>query len=126
MCPLSSLSRAASLLSTVGWQGRRDFFFSPFSFTPPTPFWEAVSSATGSCQSKGHQAKEVCWPLGTTCLPPPRLYSQAISLEQGLIIIQLPQRHRGSRRNQATQSKVDRKMLTECLPDLNRARLVCL
>lgn len=46
---LRSLSRVASLLSTVGWQGRRDFFFSPFSFTPPTPFWEAVSAAVGSC-----------------------------------------------------------------------------
>lgn len=67
---LRSLSRAASLLSAVGWQERRDFFFSPFSFTPPTPFWEAASSAVGSRQSKGHQAKEVCWPLRTTCLPP--------------------------------------------------------
>lgn len=56
LCVLSlcSLSRVASPLSTVGWQGRRDFFFSPFSFTPPTPFWEALSSAVGSCQSKGH------------------------------------------------------------------------
>lgn len=92
---LCLLSRAASLLSTVGWQGRRDFFFSPFSFTPPTPFWEAASSAAGSCQSQGHQAKEAGWPLGTTCLPPPHAsYSQAISLEQGLITIQLSGRHR--------------------------------
>lgn len=91
---LCSLSRVASLLSTVGWQGRRDFFFSPFSFTPPTPFWEAASSAAGSCQSKGHRAKEACWPLGSTCLPPPHAsYSQSISLEQGLITIQLSGRH---------------------------------
>lgn len=95
---LRSLSRAASLLSAVGWQERRDFFFSPFSFTPPTPFWEAASSAVGSRQSKGHQAKEVCWPLRTTCLPPPHAsHSQSISLEQGLITIQLSGRHRRER-----------------------------
>lgn len=35
---LRSLSRVASLLSTVGWQGRRDFFFQPFLLYPSYSF----------------------------------------------------------------------------------------
>lgn len=69
----SSLSTAASLRSTVGWQRRRDFFFSPFSFTPPTPFWEALSSAVGSRGSKGHQARKSAGPWGPPAYPLPCL-----------------------------------------------------
>lgn len=122
---MSSLSRAASLPSTVGWRGRRDFFFKPFLLYPSYSFLGSCKLCPWLLSKQGALGKEDPLAPGDHLLPPSSCsYSQAISLEQGLITIQLSGRHR--REREKPGNKVDRRMLTECLPDLNRAGLICL
>lgn len=66
----------------MGCQRRRDFFCSPFSFTPPLlPFWEALALSP----SKGRLVA-----LGDHLLPPlPSLLLRGNQLRAGLITIQL-------------------------------------
>lgn len=121
----SSLSRAASLPSTAGWRGRRDFFFEPFLLYPSYSFSGSWKLCPRLLPKQGALAKEDLLAPGEHLLAPSSCsHSQAISLEQGLITIQLSGRHR--RERERPGNKVDRRMLTKRLPDLNRAGLICL